>query len=140
MIDEKEFIQFIDNLKYIDERLKNIEKRTQKNEDKINKLENSFSQSLIQVEQIAKDLKKTSENFKEAVMRSNIANEKETTIVKEKIKELTERIDKLNDRFEEETIIKDANTWKSIKKQALSWALNIILGIIALILGFSKLT
>lgn len=140
MIDEKEFIQFIDDLKYIDERLKNIEKRTQKNEDKINKLENSFSQSLIQVEQIAKDLKKTSENFKEAVMRSNIANEKETTIVKEKIKELTERIDKLNDRFEEETIIKDANTWKSIKKQALSWALNIILGIIALILGFSKLT
>ena len=54
MIDEKEFIQFIDNLKYIDERLKNIEKRTQKNEDKINKLENSFSQSLIQVEQIMK--------------------------------------------------------------------------------------
>ena len=91
-----------------------------------------------QVKTIAEDLKQTSINFKDAVTRSDNAQAKDTENLKEKCKELDAKIEKVNAKLEKETIGRDAESWRSSKKQIWSWVLNAILGLIAVALGISK--
>ena len=119
-------------------RLDALEERVTKDETIVNELDKSLSISMEQIKVIASDLKQTSENFKEAVMRSNNANAKDTEVLKEKYKELDAKINKVNDKLEKETTGRDAESWRSSKKQVWSWVLNAILGLIAVALGISK--
>ena len=72
-------------------------------------------------------------------MRSNTANAKDTEALKEKCNELDKKIEKVNAKLEKETVMKDAESWRSSKKQIWSWILNIVLVIIAGALGLSYL-
>lgn len=119
-------------------RLDTLEKRHADSEVVLNNLDKSLSVTIEQIKSIAEDLKQTSINFKEAVMRSNNANAKETELLKEKYKELDRKIEKVNEKLEKETTGKDAENWRTSKKQIWSWILNAILGLIALALGISK--
>ena len=58
--------------------------------------------------------------------------------LKEKYKELDQKIEKVNEKLEKETVGKDAENWRSSKKQVWSWVINVILGLIAIALGISK--
>ena len=119
-------------------RLDALEERVTKDETIVNELDKSLSISMEQIKVIASDLKQTSENFNEAVMRSNNANAKDTEVLKEKYKELDAKINKVNDKLDKETTGRDAESWRSSKKQVWSWVLNAILGLIAVALGISK--
>lgn len=119
-------------------RLDVLEKRHADSEIVLNNLDKSLSVTIEQIKTIAEDLKQTSINFKEAVMRSNNANAKETEVLKEKYKELDAKIEKVNEKLEKETTGKDAENWRTSKKQVWSWVLNAILAIVALALGVSK--
>lgn len=119
-------------------RLDALEKRHADSEIVLNNLDKSLSVTIEQIKTIAEDLKQTSINFKEAVMRSNSANAKETEVLKEKYKELDAKIEKVNEKLEKETTGKDAENWRTSKKQILSWILNAILAIVAVALGISK--
>ena len=127
-----------ERLKINSRRLDALEERVTKDEAIVNELDKSLSISMEQIKVIASDLKQTSENFKEAVMRSNNANAKDTEVLKEKYKELDAKINKVNDKLEKETTGRDAESWRSSKKQVWSWVLNAILGLIAVALGISK--
>ena len=127
-----------ERLKINTHRLDALEERVTKDEAIVNDLDKSLSISMEQIKVIASDLKQTSQNFKEAVMRSNNANAKDTEVLKEKYKELDLKIDKINDKLEKETTGRDAENWRSSKKQIWSWVLNAILGAIAVALGISK--
>lgn len=137
--------QIIERLAHIEDRAKSntnrldaLEKRHADSEVVLNNLDKSLSVTIEQIKSIAEDLKQTSINFKEAVMRSNDANAKETELLKEKYKELDRKIEKVNEKLEKETTGKDAENWRSSKKQIWSWVLNAILAIVALALGISK--
>lgn len=119
-------------------RLDSLEKRHAESEVILNNVDKSLSVTIEQIKTIAEDLKQTSINFKEAVMRSNSANAKETEVLKEKYKELDYKIEKVNEKLEKETTGKDAENWRSSKKQVWSWILNAILAIVAVGLGISK--
>lgn len=127
-----------DELESLEKRMDNIENRVERNEQIINEMDKSLSISMKQIETIAENLKQTSANFKEAVMRSNTSNAKDTEVLKEKCKELDAKIEKVNEKLEQETVVKDANSWRSSKEKAVSWALTIIFGLIAAALGLSK--
>lgn len=127
-----------ERLKINSERIDALEERVSKDEAIVNDLDKSLSISMEQIKVIASDLKQTSQNFKEAVMRSNTANAKDTEVLKEKYKELDAKIDKVSEKLEKETTGRDAESWRSSKKQIWSWVLNAILGIIAVALGISK--
>ena len=126
--------KIISNTKRID----TLEEKEERTEQIVKELDKSLSISMKQIETIAENLKQTSINFKEAVMRSNTANAKDTEVLKEKYKELDAKIEKVNEKLEKETVGKDAENWRASKKQIWSWALNIILGLIAIALGISK--
>lgn len=137
--------QIIERLTHVEDkassntkRLDALEKRHADSEIVLNNLEKSLAVTIEQIKTIAEDLKQTSINFKEAVMRSNNANAKETEILKEKYNELDKKIEKVNEKLEKETVVKDAENWRTSKKQVWSWVLNAILAIIAVALGISK--
>lgn len=98
----------------LDKRVSKLENKQDKLEDLINKIDKTLQVSLEQVKNIAEDLKTTSINFKEAIMRSNTANSKETEVLKEKCTELERKYEKLDAKVEQETVVKDAEKWKKI--------------------------
>ena len=116
-------------------RLNELEARVEQNEVVLNNVDKSLSVTVEQIKNIAEDLKTTSINFKEAIMRSNTANSKETEILKEKYAELEKKYEKLDTKLEQETIIKDAESWRTSKKQVIAWVIATILGIVAIFFG-----
>lgn len=115
-----------------------LEKKTDENERIVNNIDKSLSVTMEQIRTIAEDLKQTSINFKEAIVRSNAANSKETEILKEKYNDLEKKYEKLNNKLEQETIIKDANNWRNSKSKIISWVITGVLALIAGTLGLSK--
>ncbi len=116
-------------------RLNELEARVEQNEVVLNNVDKSLSVTVEQIKNIAEDLKTTSVNFKEAIMRSNTANSKETEILKEKYAELEKKYEKLDTKLEQETIIKDAESWRTSKKQVIAWVIATVLGIVAIFFG-----
>ena len=137
--------EIIERLTHVEDRAKSntnrldaLEKRHADSEIVLNNLDKSLSVTIEQIKTIAEDLKQTSINFKEAVMRSNNANAKETEVLKEKYKELDAKIEKVNEKIEKETTGKDAEAYSTTKKQITHWIITVALGIIAVGLGISK--
>lgn len=138
-------LEYLERLTKVEDRAKSnttrldaLEKRHAESEVVLNNLDKSLLVMIEQVKTIAEDLKQTSANFKEAVMRSNIAQSKDTDLLKEKCKELDLKIDKVNEKLERETTGRDADNWRTSKKQIWSWVLNVVLGVVAVALGISK--
>lgn len=135
----------IERLAKVEERSKSntkridiLEEKTKENERVLNNVDKSLTVTVEQIKTIAEDLKQTSINFKEAIMRSNAANSKETELLKEKYNDLEKKYEKLDTKIEQETVIKDANNWRNSKSKIASWILTGILGIVAGALGISK--
>lgn len=135
---KEKMAHFEERLNNNEKNIENLDERLKINEKMVMEMDKSLSISMKQIENIAENLKQTSINFKEAVMRSNTANAKDTEILKEKYKELDQKIEKVNEKLEKETTGKDAENWRSSKKQIWSWILNAILIIVATALGISK--
>lgn len=135
---KEKMAHFEERLNNNEKNIENLDERLKINEKMVMEMDKSLSISMKQIENIAENLKQTSINFKEAVMRSNTANAKDTEILKEKYKELDQKIEKVNEKLEKETTGKDAENWRSSKKQIWSWILNAILLIVATALGISK--
>lgn len=138
-------LEYLERLTKVEDRAKSntnrldaLEKRHAESEVTLNNLDKSLLVMIEQVKTIAEDLKQTSINFKDAVTRSDNAQAKDTENLKEKCKELDAKIEKVNAKLEKETIGRDAENWRSSKKQIWSWVLNAILGAIAVALGISK--
>lgn len=138
-------LEYLERLTKVEDRAKSnttrldaLEKRHAESEITLNNLDKSLLVMIEQVKTIAEDLKQTSINFKDAVTRSDNAQAKDTENLKEKCKELDAKIEKVNAKLEKETIGRDAENWRSSKKQVWSWVLNAILGAIAVALGISK--
>ena len=119
-------------------RIDKVEQRLNRNEEVLGNIDKSLSITIEQIKNIAEDLKTTSVNFKEAIMRSNTANSKETEILKEKYNELEKKYEKLDSKLEKETVLKDAESWRNSKKQILAWVIAGVLALIAGALGISN--
>ena len=119
-------------------RIDALELRTDTNEKILNDVDKSLSVTVEQIKNIAEDLKTTSINFKEAMMRSNNANNKETEILKERCNDLEKKYEKLDSKIEQETVGKDAQSWRDSKSKIVSWIISGVLAILAGALGISK--
>lgn len=138
MVEMREQLAHLEEkIKINTKRIDGLEEKVNRDEVILNELDKAMSVSMEQIKNIAEDLKQTSINFKEAVMRSNLSNSKETEILKEKYNELDKKIERVNEKLEKETIGKDAESWRSSKKQIISWIINVILLIVASALGIS---
>lgn len=98
----------------LDKRVTKLENKQDKQEDLINKIDKTLQVSLEQVKNIAEDLKTTSINFKEAIMRSSNAQNKEIEDLKAKNIIFEKKLEKIDNKVEQETVVKDAEKWKKI--------------------------
>lgn len=119
-------------------KIEDIEKKQTTIEHVVNSLDKSLTLAVEQIKNIAEDLRTTSVNFKEAVMRSNTANSKETEVLKEKYNQLERKYEKLDAKLEQETVLKDAQSWRNSKKQILAWVVAGVLALVAGALGISE--
>ena len=119
-------------------KITDLEKKQMSIEQVVNNLDKSLTLAVAQIKNIAEDLRATSVNFKEAVMRSNTANSKETEVLKEKYNELERKYEKLDAKLEQETVIKDAQNWRDSRKQILAWVISGVLLLVAGALGVSE--
>ena len=119
-------------------KITDLEKKQMSIEKIVNNLDKSLTLAVEQIKNIAEDLRATSVNFKEAVMRSNTANSKETEILKEKYNQLERKYEKLDAKLEQETVMKDAQNWRDSRKQILAWVVAGVLALVASALGISK--
>ena len=127
-----------ENIKSNTRGINEVKAKQEKSEQILNSLDKTLSVALQQIENIAEDLRTTSINFKEAVMRSSNASSKETELLKEKYNELEKKYEKLDSKIEQETVVKDAENWRNSKKQVIAWITAGILALIAGALGLSK--
>lgn len=124
--------------KMLEDRVNKLENTSLKNKDLIVNIDKSLSVTIEQMKNISEDLKTTSINFKEAIMRSNTAYTKETQEIKEKVIDLEKKYEKLDTKIDKETIEKDAEEYRSNKKQIISYVINVILAIVVFALGINK--
>ncbi len=110
----EDLIEFKERCKSNTKRIDELTVRMKKNEEVTNNIDKSLQVTVEQIKNIVEDLKQTSINFKEAMMRSNTANSKETEILKEKYNELEKKYEKLDTKIEQETVMKDAKNWRKL--------------------------
>lgn len=120
------------DIKKLDERVSKLEQYREKDKEQLFELDKSLSGFITEMKHISSDLKNVVSNFKEAIVRSTNAQEKELTHLKEQVVNQGKQIETLEAKLEHETIEKDAKKWNDTTKQILT---AIISAIIALVLA-----
>lgn len=131
----EDLIEFKERCKSNTKRIDELTVRMKKNEEVTNNIDKSLQVTVEQIKNIAEDLKQTSINFKEAMMRSNTANSKETEILKEKYNELEKKYEKLDTKIEQETVLKDAKNWRKLFEKIGLTLLGAVLALIIAKIG-----
>lgn len=124
-------------IKLLEERVTKLEQQREKDKEQLFELDKSLNGFILEMKHISEDLKSVVKNFKEAVSRQNVANEKELNNLKEQVKNQGTEIKALETKLEHETIEKDADNWKNFVKYVLTAILGAGLAIIFAKIGLS---
>lgn len=124
------------DIKKLDERVTRLERYRETDKDQIHTLDTSLQVFIKEMKHISDDLKTVVGNFKEAITRSTNAHEKEILDLKETYLGLERRIEILDTKLEQETVVADAEKWRNITKYIITTIIALILGFVAATLGF----
>ena len=123
------------NIKKLDERITKLEAYREKDKTEIHELDTSLKVFITEMKGISSELQGIVSNFKEAIVRSNTAQEKELNHLKEQVVEQGKKIEKLDAKLETETVEADAKKYHEISKYIVTTILGIMIGFIAMYLG-----
>lgn len=123
------------NIKKLDERISKLEAYREKDKTEIHELDTSLKVFITEMKGISSELQGIVANFKEAIVRSNSAQEKELNHLKEQVVDQGKKIEKLDAKLEAETVEADAKKYHEITKYIVTAILGIIIGFIAMYLG-----
>ena len=123
------------DIKKLDERVSKLEQYREKDKEQLFELDKSLSGFITEMKHISNDLKTVVSNFKEAIVRSTNAQEKELTHLKEQVVDQGKQIKALETKLEHETVEKDAEKWENISKYVITTIIGLMLGFIFTHLG-----
>ena len=101
----------VENLK---RRVTLLEQYREKDKSELHQLDTSLQVFISEMKNISEDLKNVVSNFKEAIIRSTNAQEKEIVALKEQFSKLEKQYVALDNKLEQETVIANAEKWKKI--------------------------
>lgn len=101
-------------IKSLEERVSKLEHYRENDRNQIHQLDTSLQVFINEMKNISEDLKTVVSNFKEAIIRSTTAQEKEIELLKERNEKLEKRVEILDTKLEQETIGADAEKWKKV--------------------------
>ena len=95
-------------------RVATLEKYREKDKSELHQLDKSLQVFINEMKNISDDLKTVVSNFKEAVIRSTNATQKDLNLLKEQYDNLEKKFSVLDNKVEQETVVADAEKWKKI--------------------------
>lgn len=95
-------------------RVATLEEYREKDKSELHQLDKSLQVFINEMKNISDDLKTVVSNFKEAVIRSTNATQKDLNLLKEQYDNLEKKFSVLDNKVEQETVVADAEKWKKI--------------------------
>lgn len=121
---------YANEIKRLDKRVSDLEKHRESDKNQVHELDKSLSVFISEIKNITEELKTVANNAKEAVTRSATAHDKEISMLKEKVIATEKKVEKLNDKLEQETIGADAEKWKKVTSYIMTGIVGAVLAYI----------
>ena len=122
-------------IKRLEKRISILEEYREKDKSQLHQLDTSLQVFINEMKNISSELQTVVANFKEAIIRSTNAQEKELLALKEKVIETEKKVEKLDAKVEQETVVANADKWKNVSKYVLTTILGIIIAYVFMQLG-----
>lgn len=124
-------------IKSLEERIEKLEQYREKDKTQLYELDKSLSVFINEMKNISDELKTIVANFKEAIIRSTNAQEKELQVLKEKVTEQDKKIKELDVKVEQETVVANAEKWKKITSYIATAVVGAVVAFILAKIGIS---
>ena len=122
-------------IKRLEERVSKLEDQREQDKKQVYELDKSLTLFIEEMKHISNDLKSVVTNFKEAIMSSTTAQEKELKHSNEKIVSLEKKVEALEVKLEHETVEKDAKKWNDTVKYIFTAVIGAIVTLILTMIG-----
>ena len=122
-------------IKGLKERVSVLEEYREKDKSQIHQLDTSLQVFINEMKNISDELKTTVSNFKEAIIRSTNAQEKELISLKEKVMEIEKKVEKLDAKIEQETVVANSEKWKKVTSYILTAVIGAIIAFVLAAIG-----
>lgn len=122
-------------IKRLEERVTKLEDQREQDKKQVYELDKSLTLFIEEMKHISNDLKSVVTNFKEAILRSSSAQEKELSHLKETVDIQGKEIKELSDKLEHETVEKDAKKWNDTVKYIFTAIIGAVITLVLTIIG-----
>lgn len=122
-------------IKRLEERVTKLEDQREQDKKQVYELDKSLTLFIEEMKHISNDLKSVVTNFKEAILRSSSAQEKELLHLKETVDMQGKEIKELSDKLEHETVEKDAKKWNDTVKYIFTAIIGAVITLVLTIIG-----
>lgn len=123
------------DIKRLEQRVEKLERQRELDKQQVYELDKSLTLFIEEMKHISNDLKSVVTNFKEAILRSSGAQEKELAHLKETVDTQGKEIKELSDKLEHETVEKDANKWNDTVKYIFTAIIGAIVTLVLTMIG-----
>ena len=120
-------------VKNLEERFNKLELKSEKNQELINQHTTDLATIVIELKNVTKSLETVTNNWKEAINRSNARQEEERANINKRISDLEKGMENLSSKLDERTILKDNKNYDDIKMKIL---IALITAVLSFVLGF----
>lgn len=132
MEDCKVNAQKIDQL---DKRVSKLESQIDKDKEQIATLDKSLGIFITEMKNISGDLKTVVENFKESLNSTATSHDKAIKKLEDKLDKQEAKILELDNKIDQETVVKDAKKWRDITAYILTAVVGAIVTFILIKIG-----
>ena len=122
-------------IKRLEKRVSVLEEYREKDKSQLHQLDTSLQVFINEMKNISDELKTIVSNFKEAIIRSTNAQEKEIISLKEKVIETEKKVEKLDAKIEQETVVANSEKWKKVTSYVLTAVIGAIITFILIKIG-----
>ena len=120
-------------VKNLEERFNKLEFKSEKNQELINQHTTDLATIVIELKNVTKSLETVTNNWKEAINRSNARQEEERANINKRINDLEKSVENLTSKLDERTILKDNKNYDDMKMKIL---IALITAVLSFVLGF----
>ena len=122
-------------IKGLKERVSVLEEYREKDKSQIHQLDTSLHVFINEMKNISDELKTIVSNFKEAIIRSTNAQEKDINFLKERYDSLEKKLSALDNKVEQETVVANAEKWKKVTSYILTAIIGAIIAFVLAVIG-----
>ena len=122
-------------IEQLDKRVSKLESQIDKDKEQIATLDKSLGIFITEMKNISGDLKTVVENFKESLNSTAASHDKAIKKLEDKLDKQEAKILELDNKIDQETVVKDAKKWRDITAYILTAVVGAIVTFILIKIG-----